>query len=87
VTLLPVPYKGSAAAALPVVGREVNPAFDTIASAATHIRSGEAALGKRVTTEETKYHLLRWHHLCQALLGMSLTDQQLPQRYRASQWA
>jgi tripartite-type tricarboxylate transporter receptor subunit TctC len=41
VKLLPAPYKGSAAAALAVVGGEVSVAFDTIASAAPHIRSGK----------------------------------------------
>lgn len=41
VKMLPVPYKGSAAAAMAVVGGEVSVAFDTIASAAPHIRSGK----------------------------------------------
>ncbi|WP_028997208.1 tripartite tricarboxylate transporter substrate binding protein [Azohydromonas australica] len=41
VKMMPVPYKGSAAAAMAVVGGEVSVAFDTIASAAPHIRSGK----------------------------------------------
>jgi tripartite-type tricarboxylate transporter receptor subunit TctC len=41
VKLLPVPYKGSAAAALAVVSGEINLAFDTVASAAPHIKSGK----------------------------------------------
>ncbi|WP_157268135.1 Bug family tripartite tricarboxylate transporter substrate binding protein [Azohydromonas aeria] len=41
VKLLPIPYKGSAAAALAVVGGEIAMAFDTIASAAPHIKAGK----------------------------------------------
>jgi tripartite-type tricarboxylate transporter receptor subunit TctC len=67
VKLLPVPYKGSAAAALAVVGGEINLAFDTIASASPHIRSGKlralavvdssraSALPEVLTLAELKY--------------------------------